>query len=323
MTNDSDTRRPPLSIRPDDAAAEALASAMRATGGALSAHRVALAALTIGARAITARPSLVFGTEAPDPERTVSASVAAAAAMAQAKREAAAVDARAQEEAMAAALTRATRAVMAAVGAGHSREAIASKMGTKGGHLRQIIGDLAVARAPTGAGVDRLDAIARAAEELAAGSAVTAPTGAPSDALTRAREAVKAAVGAGHSREAIAVRAGGARRGTVREIVGALAAGGAPSSTGAEHLDAITRAAEDLVAGASDPPDALTLARRAVRSALNLGHTRKEIAERSGATGRHALDAVGELAAGRGDGITPDRLDAITRAALELAPDPH
>jgi hypothetical protein len=51
---------PAMTVRPDATTASALAAARRATGGAVPPHRLALAALTLGARAIAARPSLVF-----------------------------------------------------------------------------------------------------------------------------------------------------------------------------------------------------------------------------------------------------------------------
>jgi hypothetical protein len=51
---------PTLTIRPTPAAAAALDAAHRATGGVLNRHRLTLAALTIGARAIAARPAALF-----------------------------------------------------------------------------------------------------------------------------------------------------------------------------------------------------------------------------------------------------------------------
>lgn len=60
---------PPLHIRPDARAVDALQRAQRATGGALSTHRVALASLTLGARMIEADPSLMFKLAAEGAER--------------------------------------------------------------------------------------------------------------------------------------------------------------------------------------------------------------------------------------------------------------
>jgi hypothetical protein len=54
------TMAPTLTIRPTPAAAAALDAAHRATGGVLNRHRLTLAALTIGARAIAARPAALF-----------------------------------------------------------------------------------------------------------------------------------------------------------------------------------------------------------------------------------------------------------------------
>lgn len=63
---------PPLHIRLDARGLAALIRAHRATGGAVSTHRVALAALTIGARIIGERPAVLFElfTEGEDPGPT-------------------------------------------------------------------------------------------------------------------------------------------------------------------------------------------------------------------------------------------------------------
>lgn len=71
----------PLHIRPDARALDALQRAQRATGGALSAHRVALAALTIGARIVAERPAVLFelAAEGAEPAPAVTSSAPAAA----------------------------------------------------------------------------------------------------------------------------------------------------------------------------------------------------------------------------------------------------
>lgn len=51
---------PPLHIRLDARALDALQRAQRVTGGAVSMHWVALASLTIGARALAERPAVLF-----------------------------------------------------------------------------------------------------------------------------------------------------------------------------------------------------------------------------------------------------------------------